>query len=80
MPQCKEYSPSIFKPPFAKHLELGFVLSKSPSLPAGSTREFFSDSHIENRMKFLEVKLRKVWLLLHDWVPLEFVVSQTCAH
>ena len=26
MPQCKEYSPSIFKPPFAKHLELGFVL------------------------------------------------------
>ena len=26
MPQCNEYSPSIFKPPFAKHLELGFVL------------------------------------------------------
>ena len=25
MPQCKENRPSIFKPPFAKHLELGFV-------------------------------------------------------
>lgn len=63
--------PIISRCPLCPHLARRshewFLLS-----PAGSIRGFFSDTHCGDLVKFLKVKLTKVWWPSYDWTPWSF--------